>query len=138
MQPKCPCFSNKVLIFPCSGGSVFGEISDRIARSLSRKTGLKMGCLAGVLANTVKFAADSRKGDYIISLDGCQMACATRVLCANGFRGVISFSVENMTSGSTARFPRGGLVEELSGEIIRLLKTGRVKKTTRAGRGLPK
>lgn len=135
MQSKCLCFSNKVLVFSCSGGSVFGEISDRTARSLSRKTGIKMGCLAGLLANTIKFTEDSRKGDYIISLDGCQMACATRTLCANGFRGVISFSVENMTHGRAARSPGRGLVAELSREIVRLLKTGFEKKSSRRGRG---
>lgn len=125
MQSKCLCFSKKTIIFPCSGDTVHGEISDRVARRLAAKTGIKMGCLAGILANTVKFTADSRGADFIISLDGCPMACATRALRANNFEGVIALSVANLTHGKRVRSVDSGVIAELTRKITRLLKTGR-------------
>lgn len=127
MRSRCLCFSKKILIFPCSGGSVLGEISDRVARKLETKTNIKMGCLAGILANTVKFPKDSHRADYVISLDGCPMACATRALRANSFQGVIALSVANMTHGKKIRLANSAVITQLAREIIKLLKPGRTR-----------
>ena len=42
------CSAEPTLIFPCSGGSDIGEISDRIARLLSGEGFWNMSCLAAV------------------------------------------------------------------------------------------
>lgn len=128
MRSRCLCFSKKILIFPCSGGSVLGEISDRVARKLATRTDIKMGCLAGILANTLKFPKDSHRADYVISLDGCPMACATRALRANSFQGVIALSVTNMTHGINIRSASSAIIAQLTQEVISLLKPGRPRK----------
>ena len=122
MRSKCLCFSKKVIIFPCSGGSVLGELSDKIARRVSGETAIEMGCLAGILANTIKFPGDSRRADFVISLDGCPMACATRALRANGFIGIIALSVANMTHGQTIKAADTRIITGLTRKILRLLK----------------
>ncbi len=133
MRSKCLCFSRKILIFPCSGASIYGELSDRVARDLSKKTAIKMCCLAGALANDIKFQESSRKADFVISLDGCPMACATRALSAGGVKGIVALSMVNLCRGRKIAKADKETVAALTREIIRLLERRRKTKRSRAG-----
>lgn len=128
MRSKCLCFSRKILIFPCSGASIHGELSDRVARNLSLKTKITMCCLAGALANDIKFQEVSRKADFVISLDGCPMACATRALSAAGVKGIVALSMTNLCRGRTIAKADKKTVAALTREIIRLLEIRRKAK----------
>lgn len=50
-ENNCMCQEAGVLIFPCSGGSDVGELSDRAARTMAKCGQARMFCLAGIGAH---------------------------------------------------------------------------------------
>ena len=86
MADKCCCGGKVRLIFPCSGGSDVGELTDRAARKLTRNGWGKMYCLAGVGAHLSGFIESTKAADAVIAIDGCPTACASKVLEHTGFK----------------------------------------------------
>ena len=78
------CGGEDVLIYPCSGASDVGELSDQAARVLSRERIGSMACLAGVGANFPGFVGSAKKAAAVITIDGCQIACAKSLMKNNG------------------------------------------------------
>ena len=74
------CNRDAVLIYPCSGAADVGELSDRVARKLSKKGMGAMACLAGVGANFPGFVGAAQKAVKVITIDGCQVACAKNIM----------------------------------------------------------
>ncbi|PIS30929.1 hypothetical protein COT42_02075 [Candidatus Saganbacteria bacterium CG08_land_8_20_14_0_20_45_16] len=64
------CGRVEVLIYPCSGAADVGELSDRVARKLSKKGVGAMACLAGVGAKFVNTAAIDQAVE-MIDCGGC-------------------------------------------------------------------
>ena len=83
---KNVCSSAPTLIFPCSGAADVGEISDRVARKLTRDGIGKIFCLAGVGAGISDFIETAQAAGLNIAIDGCSVACARKVLEKNGFQ----------------------------------------------------
>ena len=77
---ECACSAAPALIFPCSGSADVGEISDRIARKLTREGVGKMFCLAGVGAGLSGFVGSAQAARINITIDGCTTACSRKVL----------------------------------------------------------
>lgn len=80
---ECSCGCTK-LIFACSGCADVGEIADRTARKLNKEGFAKMSCLAGLGANLSGFTASAKGADKNITVDGCPVACAKKILENNG------------------------------------------------------
>jgi hypothetical protein len=51
-KAQCSCGSAPKFIFPCSGASDVGGLSDQAARQMTKEGTGKMYCLAGILDNT--------------------------------------------------------------------------------------
>lgn len=47
-EDKCLCESTEILVFPCSGGSNVGQITNEAAKSMTTLGYGKMYCLAGI------------------------------------------------------------------------------------------
>lgn len=73
------------LIFPCSGASDVGEISDRAARRLIKEEKGKMYCLAGVGGRVPDILANVRLARKILVIDACPTECAKNTLLQAGF-----------------------------------------------------
>jgi len=73
------CSNGQVLIYPCSGGSNTGEITDRVARLMQKNNSGKMSCLASLGAHIDGFIVSARDADLNITLDGCPKACAKKI-----------------------------------------------------------
>lgn len=86
MGEQCACGGKTMIVFPCSGSADVGELADRAARLLSKKTCVKMGCLAGVGGNISGFIASANGADLVIALDGCQVGCAKKTLETHGVK----------------------------------------------------
>lgn len=67
-------------IFPCSGAADVGEISDRVARKLTRDGAGKMFCLAGIGGHVDSILAATGKAGKITVIDGCPVDCAKKTL----------------------------------------------------------
>ena len=86
-EPKCGCGGSTKLVFPCSGGSDVGELTDRAARQLSKTGEAKMSCLAGVGGGISGFIASAQGADVTLVLDGCPQDCGKKTMEKNGVTG---------------------------------------------------
>jgi uncharacterized metal-binding protein len=74
------------LIFPCSGASDVGEITDRAARKLTQEGSGKMYCLAGIGGRIENIMESTKAASKILAIDGCQSDCACNTLLRAGFK----------------------------------------------------
>lgn len=91
------CMRNEagVLIFPCSGGSDVGELSDRVARKMAKCGQAKMFCLAGIGAHIPGMIESAKAANKIIAIDGCQVLCSKKILEHAGFKP-ISYNLKDI------------------------------------------
>ncbi len=87
-QTECACAQAPKLIFPCSGASDVGEITDRCARRLTKEGAGKMYCLAGIGGRVEDILVNARAADVILAIDGCKADCARKTLELAGFSNV--------------------------------------------------
>lgn len=74
------CSGGTKLLYACSGAADLGEISDMAARRLRDEGFGSMTCLAAIGADLSGFVQSAKGADVIITIDGCQMACAQKNL----------------------------------------------------------
>lgn len=79
------CSPSPKMIFACSGASDTGEITDRVARKLSREGLCKMFCLAGIGGWVNWILTSTNKASKILVIDGCPLNCAQKTLEHSGF-----------------------------------------------------
>jgi len=132
---ECACNNGIKLIYSCSGNADVGEIADRAARVL-RKEGFGQGsCIAGVGAGLQGYIQSAMGADVNITVDGCPVGCARKILENIGVTPV-SYIVTEMgfKKGGTPVSPE---VIEAVCENIRKDKTEKseVQKFTAAGGG---
>ena len=92
---NCMCNEAGVLLFPCSGGSDVGELSDRVARKMAKCGQAKMFCLAGIGAHIPGMIESTKAANKIIAIDGCPVSCAKKTLEHAGFK-VLAFNLKNI------------------------------------------
>lgn len=83
----CNCTNSLTLIFPCSGASDVGEITDRAARRLTAEGAGKMYCLAGIGGRVSGIMETTRAAARVLAIDGCPQDCARQTLEVAGFSG---------------------------------------------------
>ncbi len=79
MSKYC-CGGKTILIYPCSGAANTGEMADQISRKLTNEGFGKMTCLASVGAHISGFVQSAKGADGNITIDGCSIACAKKIL----------------------------------------------------------
>lgn len=117
MERKTECCAGGTkLIYSCSGCSDVGEITDRVARKLS-KTGFgKMTCLAGLGARISGFIESAKGADENIAIDGCPVACARKNLECIGIKPKSYILTEmGLVKGKTPVTER--IIDEISSKI---------------------
>ncbi len=82
----CACCTAPKLIFPCSGGSDVGELTDKAARKLTKDSKGRMYCLAGVGGRISGIMATTEAAAKILVIDGCPLDCARNTLEQAGFK----------------------------------------------------
>lgn len=92
---NCMCNEAGVLIFPCSGGSDVGELSDRVARKMAKCGQARMFCLAGVGAHIPGMIESAKAANKIIAIDGCQVLCSKKILEHAGFNP-LSYNLKDL------------------------------------------
>ena len=99
----CSCSGAPKLIFPCSGGSDVGAVSDRTARQLTREGKGKMYCLAGIGGRVAGILETTKAAGAILAIDGCEQDCARKTLELAGFAKVAHLRLSDlgMAKGQT-------------------------------------
>lgn len=76
----CACSTAPTLIFPCSGGSDCGAVSDQAARALTKDGVGRMYCLAGIGGHVEGILANAKAAGKVLAIDGCNLDCARKTL----------------------------------------------------------
>lgn len=95
MAENCCCKGPARLLFPCAGGSDVGELTDRVARKLTKDGWGKIYCLAGVAAHIGNFLENTKAAEEIVAIDGCPASCASKALAHTGYQP-ISISLKEL------------------------------------------
>jgi uncharacterized metal-binding protein len=101
-QPQCSCQAAPKLIFPCSGSSDVGGLTDRAARQMTQDLMGKMYCLAGIGGRVEGILATTKAAAKVLVIDGCKEECARKTMELAGFTGFSHLQLERDLS-----FPKG-------------------------------
>ncbi len=93
---QCSCSSAPKLVFPCSGASDVGGLSDQAARQMTKDGSGKMYCLAGIGGRVDAILANTRGAARLLVIDGCSQECARKTLEAAGFTRFEHLKLEEM------------------------------------------
>ncbi len=85
-QPQCSCQAAPKLIFPCSGASDVGGLTDRAARQMTLDVMGRMYCLAGIGGRVEGILANTRSAAKVLIIDGCKEECARKTMELAGFK----------------------------------------------------
>ena len=93
---KCCCNAKSKLIYSCSGAANTGEMADQISRKLAKEGYGNMTCLASVGAHISSFVESAKRADENITIDGCSVACAKKILEHIGVTPTKSYTLTEM------------------------------------------
>ncbi len=95
-QAQCSCATAPKLVFPCSGASDVGGLTDRAARQMTVDQTGKMHCLAGIGGRVEGIMTNAKAAAKILVIDGCKEECARKTLELAGFGGFQHLKLEVM------------------------------------------
>ena len=84
------------LVFPCSGASDVGGLSDRAARQMTLDQTGKMYCLAGIGGRVEGILANTKAAARVLVIDGCEQECARKTMELAGFKGFEHLKLADM------------------------------------------
>jgi len=95
-QAQCSCSSAPKFIFPCSGASDVGGLSDQAARQMTKDGTGKMYCLAGIGGRVDAIMANTKGAARLLVIDGCSQECARKTMELAGFKQFEHLRLEAM------------------------------------------
>lgn len=103
---SCSSCSNNApatLIYSCSGAADVGEISDRVARALSREGVGKMSCAVGVGAGIQPLRNSALSAGRVLAIDGCAVRCVAKAMAEAGVTDYVHVELgsEGFAKGQT-------------------------------------
>ena len=84
------------LVFPCSGASDLGGLSDRAARQMTLDQTGKMYCLAGIGGRVEVILANTKAAARVLVIDGCKEECARKTMKLAGFKNFQHLKLTDM------------------------------------------
>jgi uncharacterized metal-binding protein len=95
-KPQCICQAAPKLIFPCSGASDVGGLSDRAARQMTLDLEGKMYCLAGIGGRVEGIMEKTKGAARVLVIDGCKEECARKTMELAGFKNFQHLKLADM------------------------------------------
>ena len=80
MSGKCLCEPAEILIFPCSGASNCGQVTNEVGLRLRENGKGTMYCTAGIGGHVKGLVEGARQAKILVAIDGCPMGCAKKCL----------------------------------------------------------
>jgi uncharacterized metal-binding protein len=93
-KAQCSCMAAPKLIFPCSGASDVGGLSDRAARQMTLDQTGKMYCLAGIGGRVEGIMENTKAAAKVLVIDGCKEECSRKTMELAGFSGIAHLQLE--------------------------------------------
>ena len=85
-EAQCSCNSAPKFVFPCSGASDVGGLSDQATRQMTLDGTGKMYCLTGIGGRVDGIMANTRAAARVLVIDGCTQECARKTMELAGFK----------------------------------------------------
>ena len=79
-------YSSLPVVYSCSGCSNVAQLANHVAVQLDRRRIAEMSCIAGVGGDVKPLVKTAKSGRLIITLDGCPLHCAARILQRHGLK----------------------------------------------------
>ncbi|MHB8736129.1 MAG: putative zinc-binding protein [Terriglobales bacterium] len=113
-------------MFPCSGASDVGGLSDQTARQMTRDGTGKMYCLAGIGGRVEGIMATTKAAARVLVIDGCEEECARKTMELAGFKGFQHLKLAELgfKKGETPMTPER--IQELANQGAAMLGAGPV------------
>jgi uncharacterized metal-binding protein len=109
------------VVYACGGCADVGEVADQVSRTL-RKSGFatpKASCLAGIGAGLKPFIEAAQAADRVITIDGCDVLCAKKMIQNIGLEPqAIVLTEMGLEKGKTSPSPE--LTDRLCRSIVEL------------------
>lgn len=109
------------VVYACSGCADVGDVADQVSRKL-RIDGFatpKASCLAGIGAGITPFIEAAKAADTVITIDGCEIGCAKKIIDNIGLKPHAFFLTEmGQEKGKTTPSPE--LTEKICRSITEL------------------
>ncbi|MCE5273095.1 putative zinc-binding protein [bacterium] len=124
MKPRPGCGCGKLeynIVFACSGAADVGLISDRAARSVAARKAASMICIAAVGAGIEEIMEKARGAKRVLAIDGCDKACAFKVLEKAGIEGFISMRLDTLGLEKSKTPVDEAVVEKMAAHACGLL-----------------
>ena len=121
-QTQCSCSSAPKFVFPCSGASDVGGLSDQAARQMAKDGTGKMYCLAGIGGRVEGIMANTKAAARLLVIDGCEQECARKTLEHGGFKGFEHLKLADLglSKGQSPATPeRVQLVADKAAELLK-------------------
>jgi uncharacterized metal-binding protein len=83
-------------VFPCSGASDVGGLSDQAGRQMTKDGTGKMYCLTGIGGRVEPIMANVRAAAKVLVIDGCSQECARKTMELAGFSEFQHLKLEAM------------------------------------------
>ena len=93
---NCNCDSAPRLIFPCSGASDTGELTDRAARKMTQDGIGSMACLAGIGGQVNGIVLSAEAAGSLMAIDGCPLNCAKKTLEHAGLKNILHIQLTEL------------------------------------------
>jgi len=93
MSGKCLCEPAGILIFPCSGASNCGQVTNEIGLKLRENGKGTMYCTAGIGGHVKGLVEGAKQAKILVAIDGCPMGCAKKCLEGEGLSATVHFIV---------------------------------------------
>jgi small redox-active disulfide protein 2 len=121
LNPICGCSTKGTMIYPCSGGSNVGQISNEVAKHMVGRGLGKFSCLAGVGSHGEGFIASAKKAGRIVVIDGCATRCAYKMLMHVGIEPTVHVVVTD--AGIKKDYERLDPCKEDIDKVLQLLES---------------
>lgn len=112
------------LVFPCSGASDVGGLSDCAARQMTLDQTGKMYCLAGIGGRVKGIMANTKGAAKLLVIDGCKEECARKTMDLAGFREFQHLKLADMGFEKGKTRVTAARIRKVAGKGAKLLACG--------------
>ena len=89
-------YTDKPLVYSCSGCSSAAQMANYIAVQLDRSGEAEMSCIAGVGGNVKKLLKVAKSGRKIVAIDGCPLACVKACLSQHHVEAAVHLQLSDL------------------------------------------
>ena len=93
---ECNCTASELMIFPCAGACNVGQLSNDLAKKMSKEGIGKMACIAAVGAGGPMAIKAANEAKIVLIIDGCPMSCAKKIVEKAGIKPTLQVLVSDI------------------------------------------